>query len=60
MLFSSSTDVYSGITEVFTETFSGLSGFFIFIIGVIIAFWVIEILLKAFYPNNFKDSNTEV
>jgi hypothetical protein len=53
MLISSSTDVYSGISQVATASFSDIWGYLILILGIILAFLVIETLLGVFYPDKY-------
>jgi len=55
MLISSSSDIYSGISTVATDTLGGFWAYIAIIIGVILAFFVLEMLLKILYPDRFKN-----
>lgn len=55
MLTSSSTDVYSGIGQVASETLGGFWVYIIAIVGIIVAFFVIETILKSLYPDKYRN-----
>lgn len=55
MLISSSTDIYSGISEVSSGIFTDFSVFFILLAGVIFSFFIITLLLKTFYPEKYQN-----
>jgi len=60
MLISSSTDVYSGIGQVATFAFYDVLSYLFLIIGIILAFYVIELLLKSLYPHKYNDTSTDI
>lgn len=55
MLFSSSTSFYSGLSEVANTTLNGFWGFIVFIAGIVLTFFLINILLRALYPDKYKN-----
>jgi len=55
MLFSSSTSFYSGLSEVTNTTLGSFWGFIVFIAGIVLTFFLINILLKALYPDRYKN-----
>jgi hypothetical protein len=57
MLFASSTNFISEVSTVANDTLGGVSTYLYLILGVIVAFFVLERLLKAIYPSKY---NTEI
>ena len=59
MLFSSSTDIYSGIGQVATGIFSDIQGYVIAIIGMVFGFFVITMILSSLYPDKYIDNTND-
>jgi hypothetical protein len=54
MLFSTSTDIYTGIGQVTTGIFSDIQGYVIAIIGIVLGLFVLSLILQKLYPDRHK------
>lgn len=59
MLFSSSTDVVSGLASVSNESFQGISIYVVLIAGVVLAFFIIERIIRAIFPKHYVGDNSQ-
>ena len=59
MLFSSSTDIYSGLGAVSTETFGGISIYVVLIAGIVLGFFIIERIVRAIFPKHYIGDNNQ-
>lgn len=55
MIISSSTDFYSSVSSIVSDTLGGFWGFIILIMGIIFTFFIIELILKAIYPDKYRN-----
>lgn len=58
MLISSSTSFMSDVSQVATGTFSDISGYLIFVLGIIVGFFVVEKILESVYPEKYPKDDT--
>jgi hypothetical protein len=59
MLFSSSTDVYEGLGSTATGMFSDFKVYIFIIIGVVLAFYIIERIVIAVFPRKYYGDNIQ-
>lgn len=61
-MFSSTTDVYTGLSQVSTTAFSDIKLYVVVIAGIVLAFYIVErlaqaIFPKAYYKESMNDKN---
>jgi uncharacterized membrane protein len=59
MLFSSSTDVISGLASVSNESFQGISVYVVLIAGIVLGFFIIERIVRAIFPRHYTSDNKQ-
>lgn len=60
MLFSSSTNANSGMSQVASATFSDVSGIVILILGIILGIYILERLIVSIFPHRYIDDKNNV
>jgi uncharacterized membrane protein len=59
MLFSSSTDVVSGLASVSNESFQGISVYVVLIAGIVLGFFIIERIVRVIFPKHYNSNNNQ-
>lgn len=59
MLFSSSTDVISGLASVSNESFQGISVYVVLIAGIVLGFFIIERIVRAIFPRHYTSDHSQ-
>jgi F0F1-type ATP synthase assembly protein I len=57
-MFSSTTDIYAGLGSIATGIISDFGLFIFVIIGIVLAFYIIERLITALYPKAYGENKT--
>jgi hypothetical protein len=59
MLMGSSTDVYSGLSQVSTGAFNDVKVAVIIIAGIVLGFYILERLITAIFPHKYYGDNSQ-